>query len=182
MREEAVEAMLKRHGPAVRRWISIPPDLRSLLSVEDILQEAFVDAYVARKSSPTDDTEFRSWLGTLAANCLRDSVRSARALKRGGGKRPLGGSGVLREVAGGSAPSRGLRQADRARLLRDSAQALPEPYRTAALAMLEDCDASEVAARLNKGLGTTYVILGRTRRFLGEALRRHRSQLMERSS
>lgn len=177
--ESALAHRLQEHASAVSRRLSIPTELRSLVEAEDVMQEAFVDAFLARREAPAGDGQFRAWLLTLARNNLRDALRIQRALKRGGGAGERARlSGVATPAMTGETPSRGPRRAEQAALLRGACGRLPEPYRSAAEGLMAGEPPARIAEHLGRSVGCTYVVLGRTRALLAQALRHRRSEIL----
>lgn len=65
----------------------LPNDLQGTLTVEDVLQEAFASAIQSVRSfEARGEGAFLGWLTTIAEHRLIDLVRSARAIRRGGGR------------------------------------------------------------------------------------------------
>jgi RNA polymerase sigma factor (sigma-70 family) len=170
--EEELVTLLERHGPAVERGIVIPPELRSVLTTEDVMQEAGLRAARVGERFPRDEAQFRSWLAAVARNACRDLIRSFKAEKRGAGMNRVDNASRGESVFGGSAgtPSGLVRRADRDRHLWKAADSLPDPYRSAAIALLEDATPREVAARLGESMPATYVIIRRAKELLAKAL------------
>lgn len=66
----------------------IPPSLRGMLAVDDILQEVWIAAYRGVGSfRPHGPDAIDRWLNTIAHSRLVDAVRRARRTKRGGDAR-----------------------------------------------------------------------------------------------
>jgi DNA-directed RNA polymerase specialized sigma24 family protein len=168
--------LLKRHGEVVQRWLAIPEPLAGMLTPEDIMQEAYLEAFLRIDSVPTLEAEFRAWFGELADNCLRDATRVCRALQRGGNNPLAGASGVLHSFSSRGATPESVRRNRRFEEMRRIATQLPDPYRTAAEGMLDDLTPDRIARQLGKSAGTTYVVMGRARQLLGQGLRRWREK------
>jgi RNA polymerase sigma-70 factor (ECF subfamily) len=86
----AMGRLLMFHDPRLRRRIArrIPSDLHGLMSVEDVLQETYVQAY--RQIGCFEDRgadSFYRWLATIADHKLADATKAQRTAKR----RPEGG-------------------------------------------------------------------------------------------
>jgi RNA polymerase sigma factor (sigma-70 family) len=91
--QDALAALLERHGPQVRRRLagSVPRRWQAVLSLDDVMQEAYSDAFVdVRRFDPQTDVNFANWLTTLARRNLVDAVRMLEARKRGGAGRNAG--------------------------------------------------------------------------------------------
>ncbi len=85
----ALEELLLNHYARLEARIAkkIPADLRSRVSAEDVLQEAFSAAVRGiRGFEPDGPDAFYRWLATLAEHRLIDLIRESRAEKRGGGR------------------------------------------------------------------------------------------------
>jgi RNA polymerase sigma-70 factor (ECF subfamily) len=86
----ALERLLLDHYDRLAAFLDpkIPATLRALITVEDVLQEAFVhvfrDFYRTRLA---DERAFFGWLCAVAEHRLNDSVRLHQRRKRGGDRR-----------------------------------------------------------------------------------------------
>lgn len=85
----ALERLFLDHYDQLSRHIgpNMSASLRGTLSVEDILQQAFVQA--ARnidRFKPTANGSFCAWLKVIAENQLLDAVKALKRKKRGGGR------------------------------------------------------------------------------------------------
>ena len=84
---EALEELLELHGPVIRRGLvgAIDVRWRSLLSVDDVMQQTYLDAFLGiHRFVPRGVESFGAWLETLAKCNLLDAVRMLTADKRGG--------------------------------------------------------------------------------------------------
>jgi RNA polymerase sigma factor (sigma-70 family) len=139
---DALAALVQAHDPAVRAAIQrrFPQRWQALLSVDDVLQETYVDALLAiRRFRPASDRAFGAWLRKLAEHNLIEVIRALETSKRDGQVRRNHAaahgdsvdslySELARGVASGS-PSRHLARADRDRVLNQALERLPEDYR-----------------------------------------------------
>ncbi len=94
--EPALERLLLMHHRRLAARIApkLPNDLRGLVSHEDVLQDAFVEAFRGiRAFRPGEPHTFYHWLAGIAEHRLIDTIRAQRALKRGGGREPVDGHG-----------------------------------------------------------------------------------------
>ena len=85
---EALETLLLQHFDRLVADIShrIPDDVRSALSGEDVVQDAFIVAFQRIGTfEPRSSEAFFAWLSRIAENRLMDAVKALRAAKRGGG-------------------------------------------------------------------------------------------------
>lgn len=68
----------------------IPTRLRAVITPEDVLQEAFAEAFRTMASfRPEGPNAFYRWLVTIADHRLLDAIRAHRAAKRGGGRQAV---------------------------------------------------------------------------------------------
>ncbi len=91
--EIAIQRLLMRSHDRIVRAISprIPADLRVVLAAEDVCQESYVAAVRAIGSfRPEGEDAFYRWVMTIAGRKLVDTIRTMRAVKRGGGRRHIG--------------------------------------------------------------------------------------------
>ncbi len=97
-RETLHEVLVPRTG-FLREYLDrrIPPSLRSMLAVDDLLQEVWIAAYRNVASfRPHGADALERWLVTIAHSRLVDAVRWARRVKRGGDIRYLRLAGNVR--------------------------------------------------------------------------------------
>ena len=85
---QATERLLLEHYERLESRIAsqLPRSLQSVVQVEDILQETFVQAIrrLSQCRATTAET-FAAWLDSIASNRVLDTVRSLNCQKRGGG-------------------------------------------------------------------------------------------------
>lgn len=81
-------SVLVARAEPLRRLVEskIPRRFRGVLCAEDVLQEVWIAAFQAE---PGEIRDLDRWLTTLAHSKLVDALRMVRALKRGGGQRPV---------------------------------------------------------------------------------------------
>ena len=87
----ALTDLLQTHTPMLFAELKskIPDRLRTLLAVDDILQETFTDVFLSiGKFVSQGGGAFAAWLRKLAQNNLLEAIRALDADKRGGGRRP----------------------------------------------------------------------------------------------
>lgn len=85
----AMQELLLLHYDALAQRLAgqMPQDLQGTLTVEDVLQEAFTSALQSITAfQARGDGAFQAWLAAIAEHRLIDMVRSARAIRRGGGR------------------------------------------------------------------------------------------------
>lgn len=84
---DALTALLREQEPGLRLEIApqIPQRWQALLSVEDVLQETFTDAFLCIADfEPRGPTALKNWLVTIARHNLLGAIQSLEAEKRGG--------------------------------------------------------------------------------------------------
>lgn len=182
----AAECLLVRHLDLLTYHLEpkIPATLRSQMSVDDLLQETFIQVFRdIGRFAPTTDTAFVAWLKVLAENRLRDAIKAAGRRKRGGGWSAVGGAtkGAQESYVAlvdllssdGRSPSQSAGRRDAARHLRIAIAGLPEEYREVVrLRHLEGVDVEEIARRLGRTPGAVRGLLDRAKVRLRDALGR----------
>jgi len=178
--QDALERLLERHAPELRRRIAglMPRRWRSLLSDDDILQQTYADAFLSISRLQTRDEDvFLSWLARMARRNLIDAVRMLDAEKRGGGRRrvePGGESGLaLYEVLGGTSqtPSRQAARIEAGQALDQALRRLPAEYqRVVRMFDLEGRSIEEAAEAMGRTTGATYMLRIRAHRMLCEIM------------
>lgn len=137
----------------------IPPDLKSSVDAEDIVQEAHVEIYrhIGGFRVLGDDSFYR-WMATIALRKLRDAVRMRRATKRAASpmqqQRNLEDSvfDLLDLVIGpGQTASRSVARGEAVAALRVAIDALPEDYREAVwLVHIQGLSVTTAAAQMGR--------------------------------
>ncbi len=161
-----------------------PPDLKTVISPEDILQETYVEIFRSIRSfESTGRNAFHRWLLAVAENRLVDNVRTHRAAKRGGGRVRIAvttGSSVapLMEILQPTShtPSRSAAVHEIESAVWVALAALKPEYREALqLRFLKGLSVAEVAARMKRSEWSVHKLcsrgLQRMRESLGEASR-----------
>ena len=176
--DEALLELCLAHGTELARRLRIPADMRSVVSIDDVLQEAYVDACLhldlLRGASAAS---FRAWLGRVLFRHLCDVIRAFRADKRGGARRRVpifageGDAGESAEVAAAGAadqlPLLALVRAEDEERLLATVRALPPAHaRVVVLHDLEGWPMVRVAAELGRTVGATYMLHARALRLL----------------
>ncbi len=178
----ALGGVLQKHAAELRRRLAgeIPARWQSILSVDDIVQETFTDAFLDLHRFGTGSPEaFTAWLWTLARRNLLDALKLLTAQKRGGDRLAVtAGDGrdsshLLIDVvaASGSTPSRRAARNEAGAALHGALAGLPEHYRQ--VVQWYDFDGhtlQEIATRLNRSPATVCILRARALRFLQEAM------------
>lgn len=179
--QEALVALLELHGPTVRRRVArdLPRQWQSLLSVDDVLQQAYADAFMGiAKFEPHGDGAFLAWLGRLARNAMLDAIEMLQALKRGGGRQRVqpGPERSLETLLAavtmtGGTPSAIVSREEALKSLAAAVERLPPTHRTVIQAYDIECQPIEtVAASIGRSVGATYMLRARAHRMLAHAM------------
>lgn len=179
---DALTDLLEIHAPMLRRRLhgQIPVRWQSLLNEDDIMQETFVEAFLAiRRFSPVREESLLSWLDRIARNTLVDAIRGLQAEKRRSDQRRQRGPSEegsefgLYEilVASGTTPSQHAMRGELAANIRNAIGRLPVTYaQVVELYDLNGISASELAARFGCSEGAIFMRRARGHRLLGELL------------
>ena len=182
--ERALARLLEEHSPAVRAGMAgrIPRRWQAALSVEDIMQQTYIDAFVdLDRFVPNGRGSFTAWLYSLASCNLRDAVKMFETDKRGKDHHRLEPRTAeqsfmdLCELVGvtDSTPSRKVARAEACTALKWALQQLPESYRQVVqMYDLESRPIDEVARELNRRPGAVYMVRARAHRRLREIMGR----------
>jgi RNA polymerase sigma factor (sigma-70 family) len=176
---EALERLLREHGPRVAARLSIDPRWARVLEVADVMQVTYLEAFLRVRGLRARTAEgFIAWLGRCAENNLRDAVRELSRQKRpdahGRVTRGAGGTAqtLLAGLAGSEATAGGLAAGREAvARLRAAIEALPESYaRVVREVDLAERPVAEVAAVLGRSAGAVHMLRSRAHDRLRELL------------
>lgn len=179
---EALSTLLCEHAPAVRAALAgrIPRRWRSVLSIDDVLQQTFTDALLDIETfDPDGDGAFCGWLVRIAQCSLRDAVRVLAAVKRGGRSyrvqfdNPDASADALLSTLtdGATRPSRHMARAEATEILEAAMCRLPPSYAAVIrLFDLEGHDAAAVATELGRSTGAIYMLRARAHERLRDLL------------
>lgn len=179
---DAMAQLLERHAPALRAALQrkIPSRWRSVLSVDDVVQETYIDAFLdLPRFEPRGDDSFAAWLMTLAQRNLVDALRMLNAEKRGRSRRQVRmGTGpdsvaALQDRIAGliSTPSRVAARGEARQSLLQAVERLPDTYRTVVrMYDLEGQSAEDVAAHLDRSPGAVFMLRARAHRYIMDLL------------
>ncbi len=174
---EAISTLLAKHGVVVRQRIEhdISSRWRSVLSVDDVLQQTYAEAFVSiGQLKATTAVSFIAWLTSLAKRNLIDAVRMLDAQKRGGDRQKIepnsqASYAALLDLVSATlaTPSRVVAGKEATDALSKAIAKLPEAYRVVIQQYdLEGQSIEDVAEKLGKSLGATYMLRGRAHRML----------------
>ncbi len=182
---EALVRLLARHGPVVRRRLdgAIGDRWQSALSLDDVMQEAYTDAFLGIGAFvPRHEHSFTAWLTALAKRNLIDAIRILEAERRGGKRRQIapGGPGTSDEsctalyerlCTTSSTPSRRAATVESCAALKQAVAGLPATYRTVVeMHDLEGRPVEEIASELGRSVGAVYMLRARAHRCLANIL------------
>ena len=183
----ALDGLLAAYYPRLAAHFGprLPADLRGTLAVEDVLQEAFLDAFQAIGGARAENgPSFYNWLEVIVERRMVDLIRAARAVKRGGGRSVLDAQSasmvcMLEQLAVSTrTPSASAASHEAIAAVRSALEALPQDYRQALhLRYLEGLDLAEAAGRMgrtelavqmlcHRGLRRMAELMGSASRFL----------------
>jgi RNA polymerase sigma-70 factor (ECF subfamily) len=182
----ALERLLLSHYAGLSRHVAarLPASLQALVSVEDVLQETFVQVFRdIGNFQPRCEGSFSAWLRTIAENRLRDTIKALRRKKRGGQFRRVqalanaqaSSVGNLLEILSTEShtPSQSVARREGVHALQVAIAGLPEDYRQAiCLRYLEGKSLSQVAEMMQRSPGAIRGLIGRAKEKMRAALGR----------
>jgi RNA polymerase sigma-70 factor (ECF subfamily) len=160
----------------------LPDDLRPVFSVEDILQQAFAQAFRdICQFTDRGEGSFFAWLKTVAEHRLRDAIKRQRRQKRGGGRRrvehvdPASSSSAVQLIeilaADDTTASQVLAHHEAEQALRVALAALSEDQRSVVeLRHLQKKSWSEIADTMGRSPAAVRSLEDRARKKLRDAL------------
>ncbi|MFO0837423.1 MAG: sigma-70 family RNA polymerase sigma factor [Phycisphaerae bacterium] len=175
----ALGEVLLRAAPSVERGLRIGARWRAHIDTADVLQVTFLEAFMQiRRFDPQRGVSFLTWVRQIAANNLRDAIRSLqrRARNRVPAERLNGDSmGELLDslAATTSTPSRQLARRELRAVFEQTLSQLPADY--ANVVRQYDLDGrtiDEVAADLGRSRGAIHMLRARAHDWLRELLGR----------
>jgi RNA polymerase sigma-70 factor (ECF subfamily) len=179
---QTLPQLLERHGPVVRQRLAaqIPRCWQSVLSVDDVMQQTYTDAFLdIDRFVPHGEDSFAGWLASLARCNLVDALRMLEADKRGPERRRsesrVGEDSVtaLCELldSPSATPSRQAARDEARTALERAIRQLPDAYRLVVqMYDLENRPVEEVARALGRSPGAVYMVRARAHRRLRELM------------
>jgi RNA polymerase sigma-70 factor (ECF subfamily) len=179
--QHALTTLLGRCAPSVRRAVEtdLPSRHSGSLSVDDVLQQTYLDAFldIARFRGADEET-FRAWVLSIARRNLIDAVRHLDAERRGGGRRRVSLSrensciDLVERLVTRTTVSRAATRREVAAALEQALATLPEPHRTIVGGYdLDGRPMQQLAQELGRSTGAAYLLRIRAhamlRRLLG---------------
>lgn len=180
----ALEQILLRHHNRLTSFLSkkLPQHLRSVIGVEDILQESYVVVFrEITEFKPHSPRAFFHWLCRIAEHRLYDAIRAEHAAKRGGDRRRIDiqtksptGSVVewLEQMAEHDrTPSQSVAVREAVGMVRGALNDLPPDYQQALrLRYLDGLTVAQTAQRMTRTQGAVCLLCHRALKKLHTAL------------
>lgn len=186
---DQLELLLLARALRMRLYVAtkVPPRLRPLISIEDVLQEVWIAAFRGIGSfRPGGRDAFDNWLLAITNNKLLDGIKAALATKRGGAAAATGNLDqrrresltglVARMVSREKTPSSNISVREAVDAVQIALSRLPDESRRAIwMHHIEGRSVSEVAVSMNRSesavAGLIFRGKRRLRRHLGRAAR-----------
>ena len=182
----ALERLLLDHCDRLSRHIDrkLPRSVRSVLGVEDVLQETFAQAFRdVGGFEPRSSQSFFAWLRTVAEHRLQDALKALGRKKRGGdcrriGKPPDGRASSVADLVEmlsdrGRTASRSIARREAVGAIQVAIAGLPEDYQQAIrLRYIEGKSLAETAAAMDRTPGAVRGLLDRAKAKMVAALGR----------
>lgn len=182
--DTATEQLLLRFHARLLNVIArkLPVRLRSLIAVEDVLQDAYVTIFrEVRSLKPQGSEAFFHWLCLVAEHRLYDVIRAENADKRGGqhhrvDTQSAAQSGTVVDWLEQLAlyertPSQSVAAREAVGIVRGALDGLPDHYRQALrLRYLEGLTVAQTAQRMDRSEGAVCVLCHRALKQLHLAL------------
>lgn len=179
---DALGALMERCATDVRSALagSIPGKWQSQLSIDDVLQQTYIDAFLGlARYLDSQSQGFVGWMITLARRNLIDAFRMLDAEKRGGNHQKVEfhacheSMAKLSEALGISSqtPSRVAARSEASHRVLDEFQRLPNVYREVIQRYdLEGHPVSIVAAQMRRSPGAIFMLRARAHERLAELM------------
>lgn len=182
--EAALRRLLLAHHDRLAASIArqLPEDLQRILSVDDVLQEAYLVVFrKIRQFEPGQSGSFDAWLTRIAEHRLADLIKGHRRAKRGVGRAPAALRpendestviDMLQMLAADSrTPSREARMHEAMAAVQSALENLKEDNREALrLRYLEGLPVAELAERMGRSEGAVHMLCTRGLQSLREEL------------
>jgi RNA polymerase sigma-70 factor, ECF subfamily len=178
---DALAALLRTHGPEVRRRLDINPAWRALLAPADVMQVTYLEAFlrIGRLTGRTANA-FVAWLTRLARNNLRDGIKELERQKRPNPRRRVRArvpdasrSTLLNQLCDSTAttPSRDAAHRESHQALEAAMAQLPPLYAQVVRGHdIEGQPIAEIAAAMGKSCGAVHMLRARALDCLQELL------------
>lgn len=180
--QAALTSLFEQLDPALRDRLrnDIPHRWRSVLSLDDLMQETYTDAFLDIVDfTPRQDGSFARWLITIAKHNLINAIQSLEAEKRGGKRRRVEPEGQddsflgLYELLGGTTttPSRQAARHEAREALEQAIEQLPADYRLVVrMYDIEGHPVEVVSQTMKRSPGAVFMLRARAHRALRKLL------------
>ena len=180
--QEALTCLIAQHDATLRCKFrnQIPARWQALLSLDDLLQETYTDAFLDVADFADRGAEaFEHWLTTIGKNNLLNAVQSLEAEKRGGGRVPFSPDqqddsyAALHELlrCSTTSPSGKAAKGEAKAALEQAIDRLPCDYQTVVrLYDIEGHPVEDVTATMRRSAGAVFMLRARAHRELGRLL------------
>ncbi len=179
---EALEEVLSESGPRVARRLSIDPRWSRTLSVDDVMQVTYMEAFLRIRSlQHPSRAGLEAWLTRIAKNNVVDAVRSLQSAKRpdSGNRLTSGFNGessqtLLQQLQGDlTGALTQLGQVEAVEKLMEAIGQLPSSYEAVVKALdLEEQSVDQYATELGKSAGAVHMLRSRAHDRLRDLLLR----------
>jgi RNA polymerase sigma-70 factor (ECF subfamily) len=177
----AFAEIFRRYRSRLELWVALRlgPLLRGRVSVEDVAQETFFEAYRSRdRFEARGPGSYRRWILQIAENRIRDlhkyhfAKKRSPCLEKGNGLKEDSSPAPLDRLPGSEdSPSTGAARREEADRLRQAIEALPDAARDVLiLRAIEDLSVTEAAERLGLAPSRVKVLYLRALRLLRATL------------
>jgi RNA polymerase sigma-70 factor (ECF subfamily) len=171
--EPLAELLWRQFDPLAERiGRKLPIGMQGIVSIEDIMQQTFVEVWKNITSFPgRDEGELLRWMTTIANNKLIDCIRAEQAIKRGAGRAvATGGAGDQSSVVdliglleGPRSTPSGIvsrKEAEQATILAMK-HLKPDYHLVVSLRFFEGLSVAEIADQMNRSEGSIHMLLNR---------------------
>ena len=162
----------------------LPGSMSGVVSVEDIVQQTYAQAFRTIASfQPREGATVLTWLTAIAENRLRDAIRAQRRKKRGGDFRQVqaalgddsrSGADMLDALAGRTqTASQSVARRELVHAVRAAVAGLPEEYREAIqLRYFDGYSLDETAVLMGRTAGAVRGLVDRAKKQIRDSLGR----------
>ena len=177
--EDALTALLERHGVFVRQTLRIDPQWGGLLDIDDVMQVTYLEAFLGiSRFKHTGPQSVPAWLRRIAENNLRDAMRKIerddRHLPRAAPDADSYTTLIARLSGTSTTPSQAARRKEIQDIVEGCLRDLPPDYeKVLRLYELEGLSGPEIAAAMGRSPGAIRMLLARAREHLLELLQPH---------
>jgi len=189
--QEAIAALLRRHGPTVSDRIAgrIARKWSSVLDADDVMQVTYLEVFLQiERFTPGGPGSFLGWLDRIAQNNLRDAIAGLSRAKRPQPQRRIelaegdDSCVALLDLVGftTTTPSRHAVRHEVQEAVEAALGQLPPDYeRVVRLYDLQGRPATEIAESMDRSIGAVYMLRARAHDRLRKELEQSSARLSE---